>query len=377
MRRAVDVDLPFLMADTDRHGKPRLYVRRYGRKIRMHETPGTPAFAKAYAEGVDKLAQRMPKDIRAAPVALRGTLGWLASLYFASQEFIGLDIRSQRIRRGVIEECLRETIRDGSPDVFRDCPLGFVTPAKIKRLRDLKADKPGAANNRRKYLSALFGWAIEDGKTNNNPVRDIRRIKYASDGFHTWTLDEVRQYRDRHAIGTKARLALELLLFVGVRRGDFVMLGRQHFRDGAIRFVASKTKRIRPEAMEIPLLPSLQAVIDATPTGDLAFFVTEYGKPFTAAGFGNWFRDRCVEAGVPGRAHGLRKAGATIAANEGATIHQLMAMYGWTTPSQAMIYTKRANQKKLAREGVTLLARGTEEERESVPPKVSASVPPK
>jgi hypothetical protein len=25
----------------------------------------------------------------------------------------------------------------------------------------------------------------------------------------------------------------------------------------------------------------------------MTFLETEYGKPFTAAGFGNWFRDRC------------------------------------------------------------------------------------
>jgi hypothetical protein len=30
----------------------------------------------------------------------------------------------------------------------------------VKRLRDLKKDLPGAANNRRKYLSAMFGWAV-------------------------------------------------------------------------------------------------------------------------------------------------------------------------------------------------------------------------
>jgi hypothetical protein len=53
-------------------------------------------------------------------------------------------------------------------------------------------------------------------------------------------------------------------------------------------------------------------------TGDLTFLVTKHGKPFTANGFGNWFRDRCDEARLPQcSAHGLRKAGATIAAENG------------------------------------------------------------
>jgi hypothetical protein len=71
--------------------------------------------------------------------------------------------------------------------------------------------------------------------------------------------------------------------------------------------------------------------MNASPCGDLTFLVNEWGPPFTDAGFGNWFRDRCLEAGVPGRAHGLRKAGATLAANNGATSRQLMAIFGWDT----------------------------------------------
>jgi hypothetical protein len=39
-------------------------------------------------------------------------------------------------------------------------------------------------------------------------------------------------------------------------------------------------------------------------------------------------------------AHGLRKAGATIAAENGATVHQLMAIYDWSTPNQAEVYTR-------------------------------------
>jgi integrase len=99
----------------------------------------------------------------------------------------------------------------------------------------------------------------------------------------------------------------------------------------------------------------LERIIDATPCGDLTFLVNEWGRPFTDAGFGNWFRDRCVEAGVPGRAHGLRKAGATIAAENGATELQLMAIFGWDTMKEAERYTRKANRNRLAEEGMHLL----------------------
>ena len=88
----------------------------------------------------------------------------------------------------------------------------------------------------------------------------------------------------------------------------------------------------------------------------MTFLVNEWNRLFTDAGFGNWFADRCKEAGVPGRAHGLRKAGATIAAENGATTRQLMAVFGWDSIKLAENYTRAADQKRLAESGMHLLA---------------------
>jgi integrase len=212
-------------------------------------------------------------------------------------------------------------------------------------------------------LSAMFSWAQEDGwsygadrKITFNPVRDVKKINYATDGWYTWSVDDVGQYMRRHPTGTKAGLAIALLLFTGVRRSDVVKLGRQHIRDGWLSFVATKTRKVRAVPLEIPVLPILSEAIAAGPTGNMTFLMTEFGKPFTAAGFGNWFRDRCNEAGLPRcSAHGLRKAGATIAADNGATVHQLMAIFGWTTESQAIPYTRKANRRRLAESGMGLI----------------------
>lgn len=118
----------------------------------------------------------------------------------------------------------------------------------------------------------------------------------------------------------------------------------------------------------LPIVPVLQEILDASPSGDLTFLVTEHGKPFTDAGFGNWFGDRCKEAGVPGRAHGLRKAGATIAANNGATAHQLMGIFGWDTLKMAEAYTRAADQQRLAASAMHMLAATEQHAPESVPP---------
>jgi integrase len=203
----------------------------------------------------------------------------------------------------------------------------------------------------------MFGWAVRQRLMKANPARDAERASYAAEGFHTWTVDEVRQFEERHPVGTKARLALALLLFTGSRRGDVVTFGRQHVKDGTLRFVPRKTRYKRMIASEKPILPELATILAAGPTGDLTFLVTEYGKPFTAAGFGGWFRERCDEAGLPHcTAHGLRKAGATLAAEGGATDRQLMAMFDWTSASQATVYTAAATASALPREGSNILA---------------------
>ncbi|MGH6662102.1 MAG: tyrosine-type recombinase/integrase [Rhodospirillales bacterium] len=202
----------------------------------------------------------------------------------------------------------------------------------------------------------MFAWAIDAGKANTNPAIEVHYIPSRNpDGWHTATVDEVRQFENRHPIGTKARLALSLFMFTGVRKSDAVRLGRQLERPGDadsphgwLCFTETKGRNRHPKPREIPILPELRAVLDATPSGHLTYLVTQFGKPFTANGFGNWFRKRCDEAGLPlVSAHTLRKAAATIAAENGANEYQLMVIFEWMTPKEAARYVRKANRKKL------------------------------
>ena len=118
-------------------------------------------------------------------------------------------------------------------------------------------------------------------------LRKLRPVK--SDGHHTWADDEIQRYEKQHPLGTRARLALALLIYTGQRRGDVVRMGRQHVRDGVLSLRQQKTGA----QIDIPVIPDLQAALDAMPVTDhLAFLTTEAGQPFTAAGFGGWFRER-------------------------------------------------------------------------------------
>jgi integrase len=135
-----------------------------------------------------------------------------------------------------------------------------------------------------------------------------------------------------------------------------VRVGRQHVRNGVLTIHTEKHRKgKRGEQVTIPILPPLAESIAATKTGDLTFLVSEYGRPWAKESFGNWFKDTCRVAGCPGSAHGLRKAGATRAAERGATERQLMAIFGWSSPRMAAHYTRAADRSRLARDAAQLL----------------------
>ena len=300
-----------------------------------------------------------PEDRIGAPAKI-GSLRWLVQKFYASPEFKTLADNTRASRRRILDEIC---VKYGSK------PYRRMEPRHVReKIRDEKADFPEAANGRVKALRRVFQWACEVGHADTNPAREIPRLRSKNpDGFHTWTVEEVRQYEARHPIGTVARLALALLFCTGVRKSDVVRLGPQMEREGWLHFTEQKGVDRNPKNRELPILPELRAVIDATPSGHLTYLVTTYGKPFTANGFGNKMRKWCDEAGLPQcSAHGLRKAGATIAAENGATEHQLMSIFGWESPAQAALYTRKANRKRLAGDAMHLLI-PDQKENESVP----------
>ena len=188
----------------------------------------------------------------------------------------------------------------------------------------------------------------------DDPTFGVRKLRVQSEGFHSWTEDEIASFEARHPLGTKARLAFALLLYTGQRRSDVVTMGRQHVNNELIAVVQAKTKH----RLSIPIHPVLRQTIDAGPSGNLNFLVTEYGKPFATAGFGNWFRDRCNEAGLAHcSAHGLRKAASRRLADAGASIHQIAAITGHKSLKEVERYTRDADQVRLAREAVNLFGK--------------------
>jgi integrase len=180
-----------------------------------------------------------------------------------------------------------------------------------------------------------------------------------------WTEEDAAAYEQRWPIGTKERVWRDVLFYTGLRRGDAVRLGRQHIRDGVAALRTEKSQG--GIIVTIPILPILQRTLDAGPTGELAFICGSSGKPLTKESFGNAFKNACKAAGLHDRsAHGCRKIAATRAAEAGATVAQLNAIFGWKGTAMASLYTEAADRKRLALEAMPKV-QGRNETATSIP----------
>ena len=222
-------------------------------------------------------------------------------------------------------------------------------------------------------MRSLFGWAAEAGVAPADPTVGVENPQQPTgEGFRPWSEDDVAAYEQRWPIGTRQRVWLDVLLYTGLRRGDAVRLGRPHVRDGIASIKTEKTGTL----VVIPILPVLAKTLAAGPCGDLTFIAGVGGGPLTKASFSVFFRQACHAAGVSGSAHGVRKIAATRAANAGATVAELEAIFGWDGGRMASLYTRAADRRRLATKAMHKLAIENEAPTSIVAP-LSPSVAPR
>jgi len=330
---------PHVHRQETRHGRVVWYFRRgKGPRIRLPGPPGSDGFDAAYE------AALRGGDVRPHSAAGRGTLAWLIDRYRESTAWADLSLATRRQR----ETILRQVVASAGAE-----PATAITRAVVVAGRDRRRETPAQARHFLDTLKGLFRWAAESQIVETDPTLGVRPPKAPrTGGFAAWTDDDVAAFTARWPVGTRARVALDLLRYTGLRRGDAVRLGRQHLRGGVFRLATAKTGAV----VTITLLPALEATLAAGPTGDLAYICGERGQPMTKEAFGNIFREWCVAAGVTKSAHGLRKLAATTMAEAGATVTELESVFGWSGGGMASLYTRSANRAKVGQTASRLLA---------------------
>ena len=329
----------------DEDGSPRFYLRKPGvKRVPLPGLPWSPNFMAAYEAALGDALVPVIGASRTKPGTVDAAI---VSYYGLSQNFKGMAPSTKRMRRAILERFRSE---------YGHKNIATLDERALKAI--LAKRSPLAALNWLKTIRSLIRHAIDVGLRKDDPTATIKLKTPKSDGHHTWTEEEIVAFENRYPIGTRARLALALLLYTGQRRGDVVKMGRQHVANNILSINQEKTGN----HVAIPVLPPIWEALNAIPkSAQLTFLVTDKGNPFTSAGFGNWFRECCDEAGLPHcSAHGLRKAAATRMAEHGGTTHQLMSWFGWTSVSQAEVYTKKADRARINLSSVGKLISRTE-----------------
>jgi integrase len=332
---------PHLHRQVTRHGVTVWYVRLgKGLRVRIRSEFGTPQFDSEYQAALAGLPAQQP----AAGGNSTGSLSWLIERYRETGAWTGLSLATRRQRENIFKHVLETAGRQS---------IAKITTASIMAGRDRRVDTPAQARNFLDAMRGLFRWAVKAKLVKVDPTTGVDNPpRQTGDGFPAWTEEHIAAYESRWPIGTRQRVWLDVLAFTGLRRGDAVRFGRQHVRDGVGSIKTEKTDTL----VTLPILPVLDATLKAGPCGDLTFIAGENGRPLTKESFGNLFRKACRAAGVPGSPHGVRKIAATRAANAGATVAQLEAIFGWNGGTMAALYTRAADRRRLSLAAMPLLA---------------------
>lgn len=330
MKPMAKIDLPYVQALTDRHGKRRHYYRRAGfPRVTLPGTPGSAEFMAAYA-AADARAPRVDPRERVQPRSINA----LILEYYSSAAFKELRDSTKRGYRNIL-------------DRFRaahgDKGAASIQTHHLEAIFHRMADRQGAARNLRRRLSKVFRLAVRLGWRSDNPVTETESIASKSEGFIAWSEDDIARFEAHWPSGSRERLALALLLYTGQRRSDVVGMGRQHVTSGRI-----SVRQLKTDArLKIRIHPALQVEIDQHQ--GLTFLITQYDQPFSAAGFTSWFKERARMAGVPNRTpHGLRKAAGRRLAEAGCSAKEIASVLGHTTLAEVERYTRSADQERLS-----------------------------
>lgn len=344
-----------LIQEMTRHGKVRymFHLRPDGRRITIAGAPGQTEFERRYQallSGADAVEERKADSItRIRKGTDPQTLGELFHAYVAH-----LDIEQSR---GKIAASTRRhycRLLQQLVDRYGSAVLTSFEERDLLVMLDKHGPTANTFNNLLRAVKSIFAYAKKYHRLSPNPALGLEKINVVTDGFPEWEDEDIERFVATHPLGTKAYLAMMILMHLAPRRSDLVKLGPSNIIDRSgmkiVSFEPQKTARSSNIEVVRPLHPELEQAIQETRIGTETFLITEFGKPFTSNGFGNKMREWGNVAGIKKgvASHGMRKTVGINLAEHEASPYEIMATLGHSSPKVTEIYTRAANRRKLA-----------------------------
>jgi len=340
----------YVASFVDNRGKRRYRFRKAGCEGGYFQSH--PNSAPGKAEYAAFLANERPKEGERRAV-IPGSIEDLLIRYYSSTDFRGRAAEVSLSKRRAVLEAFRakhgrRLVRDARYDKL-DKYIAEVAVQTVDE-RGKKIGGPFAAETARKHLTKLFAYSVKLAWRNDNPMSFVDYRPAKTEGYHSWTESEITRFRARWSLGTKPRLALELMLWTGKRRGDAVGMGPQHIEAGQLVGRDQKTGK----RWSLPIAAQLREAIEAMgKSNHLCFLPSNRGRAYTAASFGNQFKDWCRQAGLPHcTAHGLRKAISRRMAELEISNQGIKSVTLHSRDEEVTRYTAGADQKRLAQSAI-------------------------
>lgn len=320
---------------------------RDSKRITMRGVPGEPEFEHEYRRLVD--LHRRGQHQKPRRDEYDGTYRGLVHRYFKEMDtLVDQHLMAEATRKQRVNLLGRTLPMFGSGDVLT------LRPEHVRKIMSTFRETPSQANNVLKTLRAMLEFAVDEGLLPDNAATGVKRCKVKTDGFTAWNRDQLNQFLAAHPVGTKAHLAMMLLIGTACRRSDLVLLGPRHVEDckdhRRISFLQAKHGFAEESRVIVPVIRPLNDALAAMEMTGKTFLVTEYGEPFSKKSFGKYIRKWCDQAELPKElsAHGVRKAVGALLADAGCSEHEIMAFHGHADARTSEVYTRTANRAVLA-----------------------------
>src|SRR4030095_9250756 len=336
---SISYKLPkFVDQFVDRYGHARFYFRRKGGpRTPLPGLPWSAEFMAAYeailkGEVTDRITVH-----RVEP----GSVEALIVDYMLSESWNELSDGSRKFRRAILEQ-FRAKLGSGKVRALQRVHIQTIIANR----------QPSAQGNWMKALRHLFKFAIADNRIAVDPTQGVARKKaQKTGGFRKWDEADVEAFREAYPIGTTERMAMELMLNLGIRVSDACQIGPRDFKNGTlVDYRPQKGRSSGGLPINVPVHADLAKVIAGTPVvGTKTFLVSPRGTAFNAGYLSEAMRRWCDAAGLANcTSHGLRKLCLTRLAEAGCSVFEIMAVSGHKNVKEVQTYVDAANRKMMA-----------------------------
>lgn len=339
----------------DRHGKTRWRFRRGKSSRSLPQQPGHPEFEAAYLAAIEGRAAPKPATVHrlftaASPRSLRAA--WRV-LRTDTLEWKTLGPAIKTAQTAIAERFLTTPVIEGEPLTFGDVDVADLRRKHIKALLARRSDTPHAAAHLLRVIRKLTGVALDQEWIEVDPTYRLKfRPEYK--GWKAWPNEMLDKFEKRWPVGSTPRLVYSLALYFGHRRSDVTQVRWSDLEAAGTNVVQQKTGK----RLWLPMHPNLQEVIEATTESAEFVVMTQWGKPFSPKALGMRMQKWTAAADIPPghTLHGLRKTLGKALAEHGATTRQLMDMLGHDNIEHAELYSREADQRTMAADGMDKLA---------------------